>query len=231
MKTIRFSPGLGADQLQGINRPRLGLDSSGQPVVFKRNRFQAAAGEQEDGNASEVLASRLFVEELGLAGVAVELAVSAEGQGVVSRFLPGRLSLAEADPATVDPLQLAPLIVARDFLGDWDASTKNYMISSQGQVEACDFGSSPHKGLPAHESGGLIEKALQQFADQRGLDTLLQPFRDLTDRQIQGMVKRAGRGLNPRLQKDFIAALVNNRDLLRRSNPYPFVVLAGRQQV
>ena len=231
MKTVNFPPGLRAHRFEGINSPRLGLDPSGKPMIFKSNRFQAATAREEDGNASEVLASRLFVKELGLAGVTVEPAVSADGQtGVASLFLPGRISLAQADPTVIDPLQLAPMVVARDFLGDWDSSTRNYMINAKGKIEACDFGSAPHKGLPAHETGGLIEKALQEYSEQRGLESLLKPLRELTDRQIKGMVKRAGRGLNPCLQKDFVEALVHNRDLLRRSNPYPFVVTVNRQK-
>lgn len=202
----------------GVNAPRLGFDEEGRQVLFKVNR-------QAD-NATEILGSQLLVNELGQLGVVTEDAVTLDGgeRGVSSQFLSNHRTLKEAGMAAVtNGDQLVGQVIFRDFLGDWDAHSGNYLVGPDGVAKSIDLGKSGNKGIMGQGPKSNHEQILASFGNRHNISTYVNRIRNFSDEDIQQMVGRAASKLEepaPLVEQRFVEALTHQRTTFRNYNLY-----------
>lgn len=215
---MRQVSGLGPYQAEhyGVNGPKRGVDDQGRQVFFKVNR-------QAD-NASEVLASHLLVDELGQLGVVADEAVAGEERGVCSEFLPNHRTLKEAGLDSVsNGEQLVGQVIFRDFLGDWDAHSANYLVGPDGTARAIDLGKAGNQGIWGSNPTSIRHQVLTRFGTPEIIQKHVERIRQFSDDDIQAMVGRAAAHLEtpaPAVEQKFVAAMLYQRENYRKYNIY-----------
>ncbi|MBN9420624.1 MAG: hypothetical protein J0I12_34580 [Candidatus Eremiobacteraeota bacterium] len=193
------------------------MDERGREVLFKVNR--------QSDNATEVIASHLLVDELGQLGAIADEAIHTENgeQGVCTDLLPNHRKLKDAGlEAVSNPDQLVGQVIARDFLGDWDAHSGNYLVGPDGVTRSIDLGKAGNKGIVGSPTSTRA-RILKQLGTHENVQTYYQRYRELSDEQIQQMVERAGSHLEqpaPQVEARFIEAMIYQRDNFRKYEIY-----------
>lgn len=215
---MRQISGLGPYQAEyyGVNGPKRGVDDQGRQVFFKVNRHA--------DNASEVIGSHLLVDELGQLGVVADEAVSGADQGVCSQFLPNQRTLKAAGlDAVSNGEQLVGQVIFRDFLGDWDAHSANYLVGPDGTARAIDMGKTGNRGILGTSPTSIRHQVLSRFATTQLIQTHVERIRQFTDEEIQAMVGRAAAHLEhpaPAVEQKFVEALLYQRENYRKYDIY-----------
>ncbi|MEW6280078.1 MAG: hypothetical protein AB1758_15720 [Candidatus Eremiobacterota bacterium] len=221
---VRLTDGLASTGYPGMNRPRIGHLDSGQPVVFKANRDgwmdDTPFGTGAEQDRAEVLASHLLVDVLGLEGLPSYPARSSEGNvGTYTHLVEGMKTYAECSLDKIaNPDSAVAQLVARDWLGDWDANATNFGVTPDGRLVSFDFGGAMMRGLPV-----VRRRAYTEIMDAYGTPERVGPICSkilaLSDSQIDAAVTRVGRSLVPdwssELREHYTSVLIHNREAIR----------------
>lgn len=220
----------------GINHPTRVRDAEGRLFVAKSNTGGAyvALTPQHDthkANVREIVASHIMADELGLPTLTFQEGyVTDQGQRlerVLSPLQSDFHTLERADLSTVRcPDQAVELTVTDGFLGNWDATFNhsNVWLRSDGVVMGSDYGCSLAPGIEARGIPYANLKIMKQFATRENVLAVTDRLASWSDEKIHGMVERQGSkwitSWTPELEQELSGALIENRDALRRCNPF-----------
>lgn len=225
------------NEWSGINKPIIGTDEKGNKVVFKHNTLGIFArvyppSEMRERDVKEIVASRIMADEFKLPTVTYREGEVTDDkgqvhQGIVCNFVDGLRTLENTPPEAInDPDTAVAQSVVKGWMGDWDLikNDSNVWIDKDGTPLAADFGFSIFDGITDFKVPNANEKVMTAFSKSENVDPIVNKIKNLSDKEIQGMVHRAGtkhvRDWNPKWEKEFSDVLIRNRDRLKKDNPF-----------
>lgn len=225
------------DGWAGINKPVKVVNAAGEQFVAKSNTLGAFIALHPDhntrnDNVDEIVVSHLMADEFGFNSLTFQEGdlVAKDGtrvQKVLSPLQKDFHTLEEVPVTNIkDGDRAVALTITQGFLGDWDSTfnDSNVWVQDNGKAKGSDYGYAGKPGIVSHGVPYANAKIMKHFATRENVTAITDKLKALTDEEIHGMVERQGskwiRDWSPQHHDRIAGAIINNRDELRKNNPY-----------